>query len=126
MSNSETTVITDVVDERLSKALEASNYRLTLNVQRENSKLKLKNHLIFSQAGGIFHITQDFISFIFALSQSKSSAIILDSNENPVRIDDLETFYEDILGIYQEGMNDYLQEFEKFKKLRTTAKVVEW
>ena len=126
MSNTETTVIEDVVDERLAKALEASNYRLTLNVQRENSKLKLKNHLIFSQSGGIFHITQDFISFIFALSQSKSSAVILDSNENPVKIDDLEDFYDSILSIYYEGMNDYLAEFEKFKKLRTTAKVVEW
>lgn len=122
----ETDVVETAVDERLAKALEASNYRLTLNVQRENSKLKLKNHLVYSQNGGIFKITQDFISFIFALSQSKKSAVILDSNENPVKIDDLEDFYESILDIYQEGMNDYLIEYEKFKKLRTTAKVVTW
>lgn len=122
----ETEVVEAAVDERLAKALEASNYRLTLNIQRENSKLKLKNHLVYSQNGGIFKITQDFISFIFALSQSKKSAVILDSNENPVKIDDLEDFYENILDIYQEGMNDYLIEFEKFKKLRTTAKVVTW
>lgn len=122
----ETDVVETAVDERLAKALEASNYRLTLNVQRENSKLKLKNHLVYSQNGGIFKITQDFISFIFALSQSKKSTVILDSNENPVKIDDLEDFYESILDIYQEGMNDYLIEYEKFKKLRTTAKVVTW
>lgn len=122
----ETDVVETAVDERLAKALEASNYRLTLNVQRENSKLKLKNHLVYSQNGGIFKITQDFISFVFALSQSKKSAVILDSNENPVKIDDLEDFYESILDIYQEGMNDYLIEYEKFKKLRTTAKVVTW
>lgn len=122
----ETEVVEAAVDERLAKALEASNYRLTLNIQRENSKLKLKNHLVYSQNGGIFKITQDFISFIFALSQSKKTAVILDSNENPVKIDDLEDFYENILDIYQEGMNDYLIEFEKFKKLRTTAKVVTW
>lgn len=122
----ETEVIEAAVDERLARALEASNYRLTLNIQRENSKLKLKNHLVYSQNGGIFKITQDFISFIFALSQSKKSTIILDSNENPVRISDLEDFYENILDIYQEGMNDYLVDFEKFKKLRTTAKVVTW
>lgn len=122
----ETDVVETAVDERLAKALEASNYRLTLNIQRENSKLKLKNHLVYSQNGGIFKITQDFISFIFVLSQSKKSAVILDSNENPVKIDDLEDFYESILDIYQEGMNDYLIEYEKFKKLRTTAKVVTW
>ena len=122
----ETEVIESAVDERLAVALDASNYRLTLNIQRENSKLKLKNHLVYSQNGGIFKITQDFISFIFALSQSKKSAVVLDSNENPVKIDDLVDFYENILDIYQEGMNDYLIEFEKFKKLRTTAKVVTW
>ena len=125
-NNTETAVIEDVIDERLAKALEASNYRITLNIQRENSKLKLKNHLVISQNGGIFKINQDFISFIYALSQSKTSAIILDSNENPVKIDDLESFYEDVLSIYQEGMNEYLVEFEKFKKLRTTSKVVDW
>ena len=122
----ETDVVETAVDERLAKALEASNYRLTLNVQRENSKLKLKNHLVYSQNGGIFKITQDFISFVFALSQSKKSAVILDSNENPVKIDDLGDFYDSLLDIYQEGMNDYLIEYEKFKKLRTTAKVVTW
>ena len=122
----ETEVIESAVDERLAAALDASNYRLTLNIQRENSKLKLKNHLVYSQNGGIFKITQDFISFIFALSKSKKSAVVLDSNENPVKIDDLDGFYENILDIYQEGMNDYLIEFEKFKKLRTTAKVVTW
>lgn len=122
----ETDVVETAVDERLAKALEASNYRLTLNVQRENSKLKLKNHLVYSQNGGIFKITQDFISFVFVLSQSKKSAVILDSNENPVKIDDLGDFYDSILDIYQEGMNDYLIEYEKFKKLRTTAKVVTW
>ena len=122
----ETAVVTDIVDERLAKALEASNYRLTLNVQRENSRLKLKNHLTYAANGGIFKITQEFISFIFALSQSKESGVILDSNENPVKIDNLEDFYEEILSIYQEGMNEYLIEFEKFKKLRTTAKVVTW
>jgi len=122
----ETEVVEAAVDERLARALESSNYRLTLNIQRENSKLKLKNHLVYSQNGGIFKITQDFISFIFAISQSKKSAVILDSNENPVKIDDLEDFYENILDIYQEGMNDYLIEYEKFKKLRTTSKVVTW
>lgn len=122
----ETTVIADVVDEKLAKALDASNYRLTLNVQRENSKLKLKNHLVYSINGGIFKISQEFISFIFAISQSKPSAVVLDSNENPIKIEDLASFYEEILELYQEGMNDYLLDFEKFKKLRTTAKVVTW
>lgn len=121
-----TAIIDDVADERLAKALEASNFRLTLNVQRENSKLKLKNLLVISQNGGIFKITQDFIAFIYALSQDKDSAVILDSNENPVKIDDLPSFYEDVLGIYKESMNEYLLEFEKFKKLRTTSQVITW
>lgn len=124
---SEVEIIFDsLVDDKLAKALEASNYRLTLNIQRENSKLKLKNHLVYSQNGGLFKITQDFISFIFALSQSKESSVILDSNENPILIKNLQTFFEEILSIYQEAMNEYLIEYEKFKKLRNTKTLVNW
>lgn len=122
----ETTVIDSVIEDKLAKALEASNYRLTLNVQRENSKLKLKNKLVFAINGGIFKITQDFIAFVYALSQSKNSAVILDSNENPIKIDDLEEFFDEVVSVYQESMNDYLAEYEKFKKLRNTESVVNW
>lgn len=120
------TIFDSLVDDKLAKALEASNYRLTLNIQRENSKLKLKNHLVYSQNGGLFKITQDFISFVFALSQSKESSVILDSNENPVLIKDLQIFFEEILSVYQEAMNEYLIEYEKFKKLRNTKTLVNW
>jgi hypothetical protein len=124
--SSETTIIENIVDDKLAKALEASNYRLTLNIQRENSKLKLKTHLTYSINGGIFKISQDFISFIFALSQGRQHAVVLDINDNPIKIDDLSDFYEEILSIYQEGMNEYLAEFEKFKSLRTTTKLTTW
>ena len=124
---SETTIIENIVDDKLAQALEASNYRLTLNIQRENSKLKLKTHLTYSMNGGIFRISQDFISFIFALSQGKkNSAVVLDINDNPIKIDDLSDFYEEVISIYQEGMNEYLSEFEKFKSLRTPSKLATW
>ena len=121
-----TETVTTAIDERLAQALEASNYRLTLNIQRENSKLKLLTRLVYSEGGGIFKITPDFIAFVFALSQNKKSGVILDTNDNPIKIESLEDFFENILEVYYEGTNDYLSEFEKFKKLRTTAKVVTW
>ena len=122
----EVEVVTSAIDERLAQALEASNYRLTLHTQRENSKLKLRTRLVYSEAGGIFKITPGFIAFVHTLAQFKKSGVLLDSNENPIKIESLEDFLENILDVYQEGMNDYLAEFEKFKKLRTTAKVVTW
>ena len=121
-----TETVTTAIDERLAQALEASNYRLTLNIQRENSKLKLLTRLVYSEGGGIFKITPDFIAFVFALSQNKKSGVILDTNDNPIKTESLEDFFENILEVYYEGTNDYLSEFEKFKKLRTTAKVVTW
>ena len=118
--------VSGVIDDRLAQALEASNYRLTLNIQRENSKLKLRNKLQLSKNGGIFRVSQEFISFIFTLSNFKEEAVILDTNENPIKIENLKDFLNEVVEIFTEGMNEHLVDYEKFKKLRSTAKVISW
>lgn len=124
--STETIEVTDVIDPRLAAALSASNYRLTLNLQRENAKLKLLHRLQYAENGGIFKVTPDLISFIAAIKAERSSAVILDMNDNPIKIESLEDFFENILDVHQESMNDYFNEHENFKKLRNTEKVVGW
>lgn len=124
--STETIEVTDVIDPRLAAALSASNYRLTLNLQRENAKLKLLHRLQYAENGGIFKVTPDLISFIAAIKAERSSAVILDMNDNPIKIESLENFFENILDVHQESMNDYFNEHENFKKLRNTEKVVGW
>ncbi len=108
------------VDERLEQAFAAANYRLTLNTQKENARLKLERDLTFSTNGGIFNITPELISFVHVLIQSnQDDAILLDVNGNPIEIGNLKEFLSKIIELYRESTNAFLAEFKRLQKART-------
>lgn len=123
MSNEKTLNIE--VDERLLNALDASNYRISLANQRKNSKLKLQRSLTFPKNGGIFYVSQELISFIQALLLAgKESTILLDTNDNPIEIKNLEEFFEEIYDRYYQTLNDYLIQYKELQKARNVKKLI--
>lgn len=115
------------LDERLEKALEAAKYRVTLFNQKENSKLKFKQALTFSKNGGVFAVDQTLISFVFSLVQrGQESAILIDTNGNPITIEKLEDFLDEINDRYYQATNDFLVDFKKIQSSRKTAPMMEW
>ena len=91
-----------IMDDRLQTALDFSKYRQTLAIQRKLLKEKLQARLTYGTAGGIFYIDRSLISFVqLCIDQGRVSNIpLIDSNENPVLIDDLVEFKEkDIMTI---------------------------
>lgn len=122
---SEEIVLDGSTNERLARALEASNYRVTLANQRKNARLKLNRFLSFPKNGGMFFITPQLISFINTLLfHQKESTILLDNNENPIEILDLEEFFEEINDRYYQAMNDYLHEYREFQKARNVSTLI--
>ena len=109
------------VDNRLTAAISAANYRITLNTQKQNARLKLEKDLTFSLSGGIFNISPELISFVQALIfMGHKEFVMLDVNKNPIEISDLQDFQEQIVGRYAECMNEFLVEFKSIQKARTT------
>ena len=114
------------MDERLVKAQEFANYRVTLQRKQEVLKLKMQNALQFSSDGGTFRITPELISFAkLQMDEGLDSTILLDTNENPIFIINLKKFYEDIYSKYFEAMNDYQREYAKLRKARRVASIVD-
>jgi hypothetical protein len=114
------------MDDRLTKALEYSNYKVIVFQQKQNLKLRLENLLTYAHNGGMFKITQELISFVAALLQREVTEVVLvDSRENPVKIDNLEDFYDTILSQYFEATNEYHLEFEKLRKARSVKQVTD-
>jgi len=114
------------MDDRLKRALEFSNYRLTLYQQLDNLKLKTQNGLMFSHNGGTFKINRELIAFCNALLEDdQTETILLDINELPVFVSNLKEFYDTIYSKYFEVLNDYHQEYEKSRKSRRPAAIVE-
>jgi len=115
------------VDERLASALQQANYRVTLNNQKHNYRLKLEQELTYAEAGGIFKITPQLISFVATLKNefSLTEAVVADTNDNPIFIEDLAAFLENIVEKYMQCMNEALVDFNSTKKARTTKAVLE-
>lgn len=114
------------MDDRLTKALEYSNYKVTVFRQKQNLKLRLENLLTYAYNGGMFKISQELISFIDALLRKEVNEVVLvDSRENPVKINDLQDFYDTILGLYFEATNEYHLEYEKLRKARSVKQATD-
>lgn len=122
MSNQD---LQSALDKRFQEALESSNFRIALNLQKKNAQLKLKSALVFAINGGTFTIDQQLISFVNTLiSLEKSSAVLLDVNSNPIFIEDLNLFLEKIIDVYYEATNEYLTEIKSINKSRNPKALI--
>jgi hypothetical protein len=111
------------MEDILKSALEFSNFRKNLELQKKTLKDKLAANLTIGHDGGIFYIDQSLIVFIeFLISKSRIDNIpIIDRNGNPINIKNILEFQEKILDVYFTSTNDYLLEFEKLKVTRSNS-----
>lgn len=113
------------MDDKLKEALEFSNFRLTLNNQKQNLKQRMQTMLTIGYSGNMFTAKLELINFVKQLLDLEvKQYIFLDDNENPVLVKDLLDFHSKLLSSYTEAMNEYYVENEKLKKLRDTKKLV--
>lgn len=115
------------MDDRLKNALDFSNYRQTLAVQRKLIKEKMQTKLTYGFNGGIFKIDQSLLTFVSILcSEGRTQGVVLiDFNENPILIDDVEKFKTEIFDRFFTATFEYQEEYDKIKKSRTVEKLVD-
>lgn len=116
------------MDERLEKALNFSNYMVTLNNQKRVLKEKFYEDLIYFSNGCQFTITKELITFVGLLVDkgNTSNIVLADDNNIPAKISDLEKFYEDILDRYFSASNNYYNSYEELKKNRKVESLVDY
>lgn len=115
------------MEDQLKKALDFSNYRQSFSIQRKTLKEKAEAKLTYGFAGGLFKIDRSLISFVQMLidKQRTSGVVLLDLNDNPVLIEDLEKFQEEILDRYFSVTNEYFEEYQSLKKSRSVEKLID-
>lgn len=115
------------MDERLEKALEFSNYMVTLSNQKRMLKEKYYEDLIYFQNGCQFTITKELITFVGLLvsTDNNTDVVIVDDNDIPAMIKNLNDFYENILDVYFTASNEYNTEYNKLKTKRSVNKLVD-
>lgn len=114
------------MDERLEKALEFSNYMITLNNQRTLIQEKFKEQATYYYKGGKFHITRELMSYLYTLvAKNQKSTILIDDNNIPIEINDVEKFQEELYDTYFQAANLYLTEYNKIKTNRNVKGLVD-
>ena len=115
------------MDEQLKKALEFSNYRQSFSIQRKTLREKIDAKLTYGYNGGVFKIDRSLISFVQMLVDNDriTDIPLLDANENPILVQDLVAFRDEILDRYFSSMLEYYDQYEKLKKSRSTEKLLD-
>jgi hypothetical protein len=114
------------MDERLEKALEFSNYMVTLNNQKRVLREKFRESSVFYHNGAQFTVTKQLVTFVSLLVDKGATddVVLIDDNELPALVENLEDFLSDIMNTYFTAANSYHQEYQKLIKNRSTMKLV--
>ena len=115
------------MQEEFKKALDFSNYRQTFAIQRKTLKEKIDAKLTYGYNGGIFKIDRELLNFVEMLIYKGRSenVVILDVNENPILVENLVDFREEIFDRYFSATFEYHEEYQKIKKARSVEKLLE-
>jgi hypothetical protein len=114
------------MDDRLKAALDFSNYRQTLAIQRKTLRERIEGKLTYGHSGGIFKIDRTLLVFVqMLIDQGRTENVpLIDQNENPILILDLTQFQDEILDRYFSATYEYHEEYEKIKSSRTVEKLL--
>ena len=108
------------MDERIEKAFAVANYMATLSNQRRIILEEFNQKLVYYANGGTFKIDYSLINFTKnALELGHDSDVpFIDSNNFPILITDVQKFYNDIVEVYFQAINDYSVKFAEIKAKR--------
>lgn len=115
------------MDERLEKALDFSNYMVTLSNQKRLLAEKFQEELIHFYNGSQFTITRELITFVNAMVVANQDEIVItDDNNIPCLVKNISTFYSEIIDKYTSASNDYYTAYLKLKSNRSVEKLVNY
>jgi hypothetical protein len=112
------------MDKRLTDALAFANYRLTLQVQRQNIDARINAALLVSYQNAIFKSSLELISFVGLRAPRADQLLVEDNSGNVIQIENPNEFLTILINTYDSGMELKQQELQKLKSARSTAKIV--
>jgi len=100
----------------LEDILSYRNTMRTFNLNKKVMQDKVSSILIHHENGGSFDITQELIGFLnYAVQNNKTSIVVLDRNNLPIKINDISKLLETISSKYFEAINDFYIQYEQLR-----------
>ena len=112
--------------DNLEKAYDFVNFRTTIVNQKHLLVAQVEERLTCHLNGGMFRSEPGFIAFIGDLIDSGyEQAPILDLNNNPILIENLQEFKNMLLSSYVETVQDYWNDWHKIRNERDLKKIAD-
>lgn len=106
------------------KAIEFANYQHALSTKVNRLQEQIDAKLTLGYNGGLFKIDRSLICFIdLLINKNRLQAVLLDANNKPIFIEELQDFQTEILDRYFTSTYEFFDEFENLKKQRTVEKL---
>ncbi len=114
------------MDERLEKAFQTANYMATLSNLRKVALEEFQQSLIHYSQGSSFTVTRELMTFVkMLIDQGKTESVILDDNNIPAVISNLDSFLTDLVNVYTTASNVYATRYAELKSKRKIEGLVE-
>lgn len=92
-----------------------SDRSFNLAVAKKNALERAKSRQLFAYKDHLFRADADTINLVHALKQHNKNFFLLDSNDNPCKIENPEEFLKLLIERNQETLNQYHQLHEQLK-----------
>lgn len=114
------------MDPIIQKAFDVANYMTTLSNQRVILKEEFLQNLIHYQNGGTFTVSRELINFVKTLIDlgQDENTVLIDDNNTPINIDNLKSFFDTIVELYQSSISEYYTKFNRLKNSRSVEALV--
>jgi hypothetical protein len=112
------------MDKKLEDALAFANYRLTLQIQRQNIEARVAAGLLVSHQNAIFKATPELIAFVESKVRLSGTLLAEDQSGTVINIEDATAFLSVLTTAYDSAMELKRTEQQKLKSARSTAKIV--
>ena len=114
------------MEERIEKAFAVANFMATLSNQRRIILEEFNQQLVYYSNCGTFKVSPDLITFAkLAIDLGHTTNVpFVDANNLPIIIPNVQDFFDDIVGIYFEKINEYAEAYSKIKSKRKIEDIV--
>jgi hypothetical protein len=114
------------MDEKIEKAFDVANYMASLSNQRRVILEEFDQKTVYYINGGTFKLTPELLSFVHLMISKGhvTDVAFIDANKFPVIINDVTLFYENIVDVYYNAVNEYAVKFTELKNKRKIEDIV--
>ena len=93
------------------KDISDRSYRIAIN--KKNALEKARSSMLLAYSGHLFQVDAQMFNLVQVLKSKQQKFVVLDSNDNPMMVQDADDFLDKLIEKQQEALNIYHQAYNE-------------